>query len=96
MKTLYISTLGLYLILAALASFAATPPPTFEQLDINSDGYISKDEAKTYKEMSKRWAKVDANKDGRVNIDEFIKFESAGRFEPPQDAETPELGAAPM
>ena len=96
MKILYISTLGLYLMVVALASCAAIPAPTFEQLDINSDGYISKDEAKAYKDMSKRWAKVDSNNDGHINIDEFTKFESTGRFEPPEESETPELGAAPM
>lgn len=96
MKTLITSSLGLYLLLTALAALAATPVPTFEGLDINSDGYISKQEAKAYKEMSKKWAKVDTNKDGRADIDEFTRFESTGRFEPPEDSETPELGAAPM
>jgi hypothetical protein len=96
MKILITPSLGLYLLLTAPASFAATAVPTFEELDINGDGYISKAEAKAYKDMSKKWAKVDTNKDGRADIDEFTRFESAGRFEPPEDSETPELGAAPM
>jgi hypothetical protein len=97
MKTLITSSLGLYLLLTALAPLAATPAaPTFEELDVNSDGYISKQEAKVYKDLTKKWAKVDTNKDGRADIDEFTRFESTGRFEPPEDSETPELGAAPM
>ncbi|MDT8384482.1 MAG: EF-hand domain-containing protein [Gammaproteobacteria bacterium] len=94
MKTLCIVSTGFCLSLSVMAATAAAP--TFDGLDRNADGYISKDEAKAYKGMHKNWSKVDTNKDGRVNIDEFIKFESTGRFEPPQDAETPELGAAPM
>jgi len=96
MKTLITSNLGLYLLLTAFVSLAATPVPTFEDLDVNSDGYISKQEAKAYKDLTKKWEKVDTNKDGRADIDEFTRFESAGRFEPPEESETPELGAAPM
>lgn len=77
MKILITSSLGFYLLLTALASLAATAIPTFEELDINGDGYTSKTEAKAYKDMSKKWAKVDTNKDGRADIDEFTRLESS-------------------
>jgi hyperosmotically inducible protein len=65
-------------LLAAFASAAwAQKSPSgnagFDGLDKNRDGYLSKEEVAGDKEMAKRFAKFDADKDGRWNIDEFIK-----------------------
>lgn len=96
MKRLLLSSTGFCLSLVVFASFADMPAPTFDELDVNADGYISQQEGMKYKNMSKNWAKIDTNKDGRTDINEFTKFEATGRFEPPEDAEISEPGAAPM
>jgi osmotically-inducible protein OsmY len=46
---------------------------SFDQLDANSDGSLSKAELAGNKELSKRFEKFDANKDGKWNVDEFVK-----------------------
>ena len=69
---------------------------TFEQIDTNGDGYISREEAKVSRSMSQNWTKADKDKDGHVDISEFSAFESQGRFTPPEDLEEAEPGAAPF
>ena len=45
----------------------------FDALDRNRDGYLSKEEIAGDKELAKRLVKFDADKDGRLNVDEFLK-----------------------
>ena len=45
----------------------------FDALDKNRDGFLSKEEIAGERELAKRFAKFDANKDGRWNVDEYIK-----------------------
>ena len=45
----------------------------FDAMDRNRDGALSKEEAAADKELAKRFARFDADKDGRLNVDEFIK-----------------------
>lgn len=66
---------------ALLAAFAATAwaqkSPSgntgFDGLDKNRDGYLSKAELAGDREMDKRFAKFDADKDGRWTLDDYIK-----------------------
>jgi len=62
---------------ALFAQSAATTPPadpaakqsggtTFESLDVNSDGRISKDEAKASVHVTEQFASYDANGDGFI------------------------------
>ncbi len=63
----------------ASAAWAQTKPSgstAFDALDKNRDGYLSREEIAGDKELVKRFAKFDADKDGRWNVDEFIR---AGR-----------------
>ena len=66
------------LLAALLASTAwAQKSPSgntaFDNLDKNRDGYLGKDEVAGEKEIAKRLTKFDADKDGRMNLDEYIK-----------------------
>jgi len=45
----------------------------FDAMDKNRDGALSKEEAAGDKELAKRFTRFDADKDGRLNVDEFIK-----------------------
>ncbi len=69
-------------ILAVLAAASVLPQhaiakdskdPGFVTLDKNSDGYLSKGEVAADKELAKRFDKFDANKDGKLSEDEYIK-----------------------
>lgn len=96
MRSIYGILLSILVIpLTLIAADTLPASATFEQVDANSDGYISKAEAIRRDDLAKKWSKIDTDKDDKINIDEFVAYESAGRFAPPEDAETPELGAAP-
>jgi Ca2+-binding EF-hand superfamily protein len=43
----------------------------FQQLDADSDGFVSKAEAAQIPGVAERFAKFDANKDGRLDRSEF-------------------------
>lgn len=45
----------------------------FDAIDKNRDGYLSKEEVAGDKELAKRFANFDADKDGRLNVNEFLK-----------------------
>lgn len=87
---------GLVLGLGVVTALSAEEVKTFEDLDIDTNGYISKDEAMAQESIKRNWAKVDADKDGRIDISEFSAFESIGRFTPPEESEVSEPGAAPF
>lgn len=44
----------------------------FDSIDKNRDGYLSKEETAGDRELAKRFTKFDADKDGRLDVDEFI------------------------
>lgn len=73
-----------------------TFPLMFEELDTDANSYISKSEAKVRKDLEKNFKKIDLNGDGKLNISEYQAYEGKGRLQPPEDTETPELGAAPL
>ena len=45
----------------------------FDAIDKNADRFLSRDEAGAEKELAMRFAKFDANKDGKLSEDEYIK-----------------------
>lgn len=96
MKSIICSIAGLVLGFGIVTALSAEEVKTFEELDANSDGYISKDEAKAQKSIEQNWTKADKDKNGRLDISEFSAFEGSGKYEPPEDSEIPEPGAAPM
>jgi hyperosmotically inducible protein len=69
-------TIALSLALLADTAAAQKSPSgnaAFDGLDKNRDGYLSKEEVAGEKELAKRAAKFDANKDGKLSMDEYIK-----------------------
>jgi uncharacterized protein YunC (DUF1805 family) len=60
-------------LLASSAWAEKTGNRSFDTLDKNGDGFLSKAEIAGDKELGKRFEKFDANKDGRWNVDEFVK-----------------------
>lgn len=75
------------LILVLIASLVASTPyaqasgsgdnneknSAFATLDKNSDGGLSRSEVASEKEIAKRFNRFDANKDGKLQEDEFLK-----------------------
>ena len=49
---------------------------TFESLDVNSDGKISKTEAEAQPDLAKEFGKLDKNKDGMLDQTEFRAHKS--------------------
>ena len=86
---------GLLLFAFSIATAYADKVKTFDELDQNGDGYISKTEIKDNSDMNKNWTKADRNKDDKLDAAEFSAFEGRERFQPAEDMEEPEPGAAP-
>ena len=64
-------------LLQAQAQTSAPPPAqadSFPVLDVNSDGFIDKQEAAASATVAKAFESVDANKDGRLSMAEFAKI----------------------
>lgn len=68
-------------------------PVTFEQLDMDRDGYVSIIEATGHTELLRKWANIDKDTDGRLEMIEFSAFEVEPSFVP--DPDDVEIGAAP-
>lgn len=68
---------------------------SFEEMDRNSNGYISLNESSGNEDIAENFSQVDTNGDGKVNITEFQFYMGKDRVSPPEEMETPELGAAP-
>jgi Ca2+-binding EF-hand superfamily protein len=81
--------------LGVITALSAEEVKTFEQLDADSDGYISKEEAKADTSINRNWTKADKDKNGRLDTSEFSAFEASG-YVPPHDREEAEPGAAPL
>jgi hypothetical protein len=61
---------------------------TFNSLDTNRDGHVSRDEVKNSSQLSKNFSQLDKNNDGKLSSDEL-----AGAPSSPAPASSP-LGAA--
>lgn len=92
MKSLLVLA-GVLSIAISQSAFAVEKPITFDQLDADGNGYISKEEAAERADLNAKWATADKNADGKVDISEFSAFEV--RMVPADDMESPEIGAAP-
>jgi hyperosmotically inducible protein len=73
MRRLVITASIVLLSATAWAQKSPSGNTGFDGLDKNRDGYLSKEEVAGDKEMAKRFAKFDGNKDGRWTLDDYIK-----------------------
>jgi len=73
MYKLVLATAVALLATSAWAQKSPSGNTAFDGLDKNRDGFLSKEEVAGNKEVAKRFGKFDANKDGKMNVDEFIK-----------------------
>jgi Ca2+-binding EF-hand superfamily protein len=96
MKNFVYIICGLFFLISTSLAADMEDNYTFESFDGDGNGYISKSEANKEAELMENWSIADADKNGRVDVNEFSKFAASGRFEPPDDAEISEPGAAPF
>ncbi len=47
----------------------------YQELDINNDGSVTKEEGSSLPVLIKKWKELDANADGQLDEAEFAKFE---------------------
>ena len=73
MRRLTLMALALAFAATASAQKRGTGNQAFDELDKNHDGTLSSQEAAGNKEIAKRFARFDANKDGRLDLDEYLK-----------------------
>lgn len=86
----------LLLVVMPGLAVAGNDAKTFEELDQDGDGMISKSEVLPNTVLQKQWSTADADANDKLDISEFSAFEASGRFTPPEDMEEPGLGAAPF
>ena len=72
---------------AARAADSGGPvSPEFKKLDVNGDGYVSRDEARKIRHFDQAFSEADDNRDGKLDAAEFTKAQSiherlaAGQF----------------
>jgi Ca2+-binding EF-hand superfamily protein len=92
----FIVTVASAIALSAGSAGAEEYMQTFEQIDVDGDGYISAEEAEVRTDLSENMKASDENKDGKLNSAEFSAFEAKGRLTPPEESEIAEPGAAPF
>jgi Ca2+-binding EF-hand superfamily protein len=68
---------ALTLITVSGFAWAGSDTASFQDLDKNHDGQISRDEAKQSPQVSKNFDRADANKDGKLDSAEFAAVEAA-------------------
>lgn len=61
---------------AGAASAPAADNAKFDRLDRNHDGVITRDETRQIKDYARAFIEADANKDGKLDRDEFVTAES--------------------
>lgn len=91
-KILYLVSGSMFLLVTGCAS---KTPIVYDELDADSNGYITKDEAKVRRDLIKNWDQIDKDGDGKLTLTEYESYQGKGRLSPPEELAEPEPGAAP-
>ena len=75
---------ALTLITVSGLAWAGADKATFQDLDANHDGQISRDEAKKSTDVNNKFNQADANKDGKLDAAEFAALETLPKETLPQ------------
>jgi EF hand domain-containing protein len=59
----------------ALDDQTPLPPPTFGEVDVDSNGFISTGESVAVPGLSEEMSRLDKDKDGKINISEYAAFQ---------------------
>jgi EF hand len=59
----------------ALDDQTPLPPPTFGEVDVDSNGFISTAESVAVPGLSEEMSRLDNDKDGKINISEYAAFQ---------------------
>ncbi|MDH5327327.1 MAG: EF-hand domain-containing protein [Gammaproteobacteria bacterium] len=83
---------GLALVFPSVA-MAGDIQTEFDAMDTDRDGLVSVTEAEGQLELLRRWAEVDKNADGLLEISEFSAFEIAPAYVTDEDDDQVNIGA---
>ncbi len=81
-KKRHVSTYTAVVLVAAItltgayATHESAADLTFKEVDVNRNGYVSREEAKKFKGLDKTFSEADDNRDGKLDADEFVKAQS--------------------
>ena len=90
MKTIFNwITLAMFALFLQTSAVHAEYLYAYEDIDTNTDGWLTIDEANQRVDLVKNWGVIDGDKDGYVSIDEYLKYESAGLYAPVEDDAAP-------
>lgn len=80
-KTPFFVALGTAALMSVSTLSFAGDNPSYSELDSNSDGTISKQEAQSNDKLAKQFDEVDTDSDGVLGWSEFARFESEGKVD---------------
>ena len=63
---------------AVLRDGSGEIPLAFNDLDVDGNGSVNQQEANNFPDLKQKWRGLDQNMDGRLNKEEFSRFEQEG------------------
>ncbi len=86
----------LSVLLLSTSVYAAEGEPfIFEELDLDHNGAISREEANVRMDLVENFDTIDTNGNGSLSVDEYTAYHNKGRLVP-EEVEVPEPGSAPL